>query len=69
MMKTDNTAKKQSGFFDLGLSLLILTFSGAAAYSIESAQPGKVEAANVETAAIGKKDPAAANPVAMLNPG
>ena len=40
-MKKRNTTKKQSGFFDLGLSLLILAVAGGSVYFAEQEQAEK----------------------------
>lgn len=41
-MKKRNTAKQQTGFFDLGFSLAVLALSGAFAYAITPDQDDKV---------------------------
>jgi hypothetical protein len=49
-MKSYNVNKKQTGFFDLGLSLLILTLAGGSVYLAEK-QKTDVAALEQETAA------------------
>ena len=39
-MKAGNKSRKQSGFFDLGLSLVVMAIAGGSAYAIETTQPG-----------------------------
>lgn len=41
-MKKRNTAKQQTGFFDLGFSLAFLALSGAFAYAMTSDQDDRV---------------------------
>jgi hypothetical protein len=38
-MKSHNIKRNQFGFFDLGLSLLVLTLAGGSVYLIESSRP------------------------------
>jgi hypothetical protein len=38
-MKSHNISRKQFGFFDLGLSLLVLALAGSSVYLIESNHP------------------------------
>ena len=43
-MKKRNTAKQQTGFFDLGFSLVFLALSGAFAYAMTPDQDDRVVA-------------------------
>ncbi|MCP4877621.1 MAG: hypothetical protein GY896_19365 [Gammaproteobacteria bacterium] len=52
-MKSPDKANKQAGFFDLGLSLLVLAIAGVTVVSVETTQLEKTEvAANPRPAAI-----------------
>ena len=60
--------QKQSGFFDLGISLVILAMSGTAVYFAENAQATNAEVAvNVETVTIAKTDADTVSPVVASN--
>ena len=37
-MKSVNRSKRQSGFFDLGISLIVLALAGGVVYGVESSQ-------------------------------
>jgi hypothetical protein len=39
MKKVRNITSKQSGFFDLGLSLVVMAVAGSSVYAIETTQP------------------------------
>ncbi|MCP4983491.1 MAG: hypothetical protein GY935_23700 [Gammaproteobacteria bacterium] len=66
-MKSLNKANKQAGFFDLGLSLLILAIAGVTVVSIESSQLEKTEVtANPQPAAIEMVSKAAISPTENL---
>lgn len=41
-MKSVNRSKRQSGFFDLGISLIVLTLAGGVVYGVESSRSGQV---------------------------
>ena len=44
-MKQVNRSRRQSGFFDLGMSLLVIAIAGGVVYGVESAQQEQVAAA------------------------
>jgi D-alanyl-D-alanine carboxypeptidase len=45
MKKVRNKTSKQSGFFDLGLSLVVMAVAGSSAYAIETTQPENAQVA------------------------
>jgi hypothetical protein len=55
-MKTTDKSKNQSGFFDLGISLLILVIAGGSAYFSEPAHTDKTVARLESTSLSNKLD-------------
>jgi len=52
-MKTRNKTRKQSGFFDLGLSLVVMAIAGSSVYAIETGQPEDTQVAeNAQSATV-----------------
>jgi hypothetical protein len=45
MKKVRNKTSKQSGFFDLGLSLVVMAVAGSSVYAIETTQPENAQVA------------------------
>lgn len=53
MRNIRNKTSKQSGFFDLGLSLVVMAIAGSSAYAIETTQQETEQAAvNAQTAMV-----------------
>jgi hypothetical protein len=68
MKLKSNTSKQQKGFFDLGLSVLILTISGAITLSVNHAQDEKIAQQKDEVnIAVGRQS--ATTEVAVIETG
>lgn len=60
MMKKCNATKRQAGFFDLGISLLVLAIGGAVALSANHAQEKRAAVQQDNAAMVMNQQPAAA---------
>ena len=68
MKLKSNTSKQQKGFFDLGLSVLILTISGAITLSVNHAQDEKI-AQQKDEAKIAVSRQSATTEIAVIETG